>query len=197
MTQSNHLKKTTRDIIKASFISMYKSTPLNQISVSNLSAASNISRGTFYLHFKDVYALYKECEQDLINQMEKDVPGVILCTVASDYEKYVEAFTEVLKVIIQYIDDFKFFLCGSEESSFRKAWFESIRRNYEQTVLFSRNVSTAQRDNLTRFFAGGTLSILSNWALTGCKESAEDIASISAQILFQGAFLAKHITSGN
>ena len=191
MQQPDFSKQSARDIIKAEFVGMYKSLPLNHISVSSLSTACNMSRGTFYLYFKDVRALYRECEYDLINHMDKELPEVVLCTVATDYEKYVAAFHGLLRCIIEKLDDYKCFLNGSEEASFRQAWFESIRKHFIQSIVFSRSISPEQHDYFTRFFAGGTYTVLNYWILNDCREPAEDIANASAQILFKGAFLAK------
>jgi len=193
MSNTAFAKQTTKECIKEKFLDIYSVTPLAQISVSELAKECHISRSTFYFYFEDVRTLYRACEQDVIDRMESNLSDVILCTVTSDFKKFVETYSNHLKGYIKYIDVYKCLLNGSEEASFRKAWFESIRRHYEKSMNFSRTASPSQRDNLTRYYAGGQLSILSNWVLTDCREAAEDIAHISAQVLFQGTFLAKQI----
>ena len=191
MSRSNTAgaRNTTRDNIKSNFLDMYRSKPLNQINVSDLAKECNISRGTFYFYFEDIYALYHECEKDLIDSMEKGLSEVILCTVGNDFDKYVEVYAEHLKDYTQHIETYQRLLTGSEEASFRKAWFESIRCQYKKSMIFSKAMPESKRDNMTRFFAGGVLAVLSNWVSDGCKAPAEEIAAISAQALFQGIFL--------
>ena len=191
----------TRELIKNEFLNIYKVKPLHKISVSDLSKACNLSRGTFYFYFEDVYALYRVCEKSVIDRMEKEFPEVVLCIVGVDFNRFVKVFGKLLHGIINYIDTFKCLLNGSEEASFRKALFESFRCHYELSIHFSSVVSPTHSDYLTRFFAGGLQSIISYWVLTGCTDKlecevqAEEIAYIAAQVLFKGAFIPKYINS--
>jgi AcrR family transcriptional regulator len=188
MPRTAYEKLATKNSIKIKFLDMYKAQPLNQINVSDLARVCNISRGTFYFYFEDICALYNEYERDLIGRLEEGLPELMLCTVGLDFEKYVDAFGKHLNGYPEYADVIKCFLLGSESASFRDAWFESIYRNFEQPMSFLRVPSHLQRDNLVRFFAGGQLSIFTNWVLTNCREPAENIAYISAQALFRGIF---------
>jgi len=182
-------KRTTKECITKAFLHMYETKPLGQINVSDLAKACNISRSTFYFYFDDIFSLYNECERDLISGMEAGLLEVILCTVGMDFEKFIEIYGDHLKGYIKNVYIYKCLLSGSEESSFRKAWFDSIRRYSAKSMNFSHDEFSSQRDNLTLFFAGGQLAMLSNWVLSGCKEPVEHIANITAQALFHGAFL--------
>jgi len=182
-------KQRTMESIKKNFLLMYKNKPLKEIKVSDLIRACNISRGTFYFHFEDIYALYCECEQDMIGFLEAGLSDVILSTVGMDYNKHIKILSKDLKRYVEHIDMFQCFLSGSEEVAFRQAWFDSICRNYGKSMEFSHSMPLSKQKNIIRFYAGGHLALLSNWVLEGCKEPAEDIAHISAQVLFEGAFL--------
>ena len=193
MSEAGFGKQMTRDIIKSRFLEMYKTKPLYRIKVNDLAAVCNISRNTFYFYFEDMQVLYYECERDLIARVEEGLSDVILTTVVLDFENYVKCFSYLLKNHENNKELFRCFINGSEESCFRKAWFESIHSNYSKTLNFSRAAPPVQRDYLARFFAGGMLSILSHWLLTDCMYPVEDVAYISAQTMFQGIFLAKQI----
>jgi AcrR family transcriptional regulator len=182
-------KQKTRERIKRKFLEMYKNRPLNKVRVSDLISTCDITRGTFYFHFPNMYALYRECERDMIDFMEVELSDIILSTVGRDSDKYIELVSNDMKRYIEHIDVIKCFLNGSEGSSFRQAWFDSIRQNYAKSMEFSYAMPPSKHDNLILFFAGGHLALLSNWVLADCKEPAEDVAYISAQVLFHGAFL--------
>jgi AcrR family transcriptional regulator len=167
---------------------MYKTSPLQKIKVSDLISVCNISRGTFYFHFANIDALYRECERDMIDFLETEISDVNLATVKMDYDNHIRILSRFMKRYVERIDMLKCFLSGSEEASFRQALFDSICQNYGKLMEFSNITSPAKRDKLIRFYAGGQVALLSNWVLTGCTEPVEDIAGISAQVLFQGIF---------
>jgi AcrR family transcriptional regulator len=182
-------KQRTRENIKKIFLEMYKNKPLQKITVSDLISACDISRGTFYVHFANTCALYRECERNIIDFLEAGISDVNMSLVRMDYNKHIEVFSRFLKGYVEHIDMLKRFLNGSEKASFRQTWHDSICRNYEKSMEFSDVTSPSKRDKLILFYAGGQVALLSNWILADCKEPVGDIASISAQILFQGVFL--------
>ena len=183
-----------KKLIKKKFLEAYKKTSLNRIKVSDLIVVCGISRGAFYFHFDDVYDLYNECEKDMINFLEEGLPDINLVTLLRDRDKHLEVYSEYLSKYTGKKDLLKCFLNGSEESSFRRAWFDSIYRNFEHTLEFLSYPPSSKRKQLLLFFSGGILSLLSDWVLTECKEPVEEIASIHEQVLYQGILLLK---SGN
>lgn len=55
----------TKRAIRNTFISLLREKPLNKITVSEISEKADLGRGTFYLHYKDVYDLYEQMEDKL------------------------------------------------------------------------------------------------------------------------------------
>ena len=190
-------KQNAKKIIKEKFLEVYKKESLNRIKVSDLAAACEISRGTFYFHFEDVYALYRACEQDIIDFLEDGISEIHLVSLLRDLEKHIEVYSRFLKKYIANNEMLKCFLKGSEEASFRQVWFNSIYRNFEKSMTFSFDMPQAKRDNLVRFFAGGLLALQSNWILTDCKEPVEDIAHIHVQVLYDGILFQNSDKSSN
>lgn len=182
----------TQEHIKQTFLSLYQHKPLHRIFVSDLVNACSISRGTFYFHFENIEQVYHECEQDLIAKMEDGLDKVVLCTVGgsrNDMSKFIETYTRHLSRYPEHLELYHCLLKGSERASFRQKWVNSVRRHFEQTLTFSRTTSPSQREYLLEFYSGGTVSMLSNWVLNGCQAPPEEIASITAQVQFQGTFL--------
>lgn len=176
----------TKESIKRTFWDMYKNMPLSKIRVSDLIKACGISRGAFYFHFTDAYALYHECEQDMISVLEMDLPDVVLSAVGKNYDKHVKILSRHLTTYVENGDRIKYFLTGSEETSFRRAWFDSICRIFERAMEFSHVLSPSKRTKISRFYSGGYMTIVSDWILADCNEPEEDIAQVLAQVQFQG-----------
>lgn len=195
MAQNNAAdkQKTTRDCIKSTFLSIYKTKPLHRIFVSDLVNACNISRGTFYFHYENIEQLYHECERDLISKMESGLDKVQLCTVGGsrkDMSQFIRTYSAHLARYSQWEELFRCLLEGSECASFRRQWVESVYSHFQQVLPFSRTIPKSKIEFLLLFFSGGEVHMLSNWVLGGFKEPAEEVAATSAQVLFCGAYSA-------
>jgi len=69
----------TRKLIEEAFIAFYRTKPLKDITVSDITTAAGINRATFYKHFQDKFALYdsyiKTCFDEYLGRyLPEDAP---------------------------------------------------------------------------------------------------------------------------
>jgi len=181
-------ESTTKALIKTRFLDEYRNKALRQIRIDDLAKACSISRGTFYFYYESIPFLYNECEQVLIDLMEFYVPELSLCTVGNDIDSYIKTSVSLLQDIENHMEEFKCLLTGSEMDSFKNAWTESIYKAFLPTVGFLRNTKQPTRENISRFYAGGLMTIQKNWILTDCSEPVEEFAATMARVVFQGLY---------
>lgn len=60
----------TEQLIKGTFLKLLKEKSLNKITVAEISRLANLGRGTFYLHYDDVYDLYENIERKIIDDLK-------------------------------------------------------------------------------------------------------------------------------
>ena len=64
-TKDRRSVRRTKRLLKASLIDLLQTKGITKISVSELAQAADINRGTFYLHYRDIYDLLDELENDI------------------------------------------------------------------------------------------------------------------------------------
>jgi len=64
----------TRRAIKRSFLSLLASRDLEQITVKALCQSAEISKGTFYLHYRDLYDLSDQLQREAIRDVLSRIP---------------------------------------------------------------------------------------------------------------------------
>ena len=64
-------RNATKTKIVNTFWELYKKQPINKITVKQLTEKCNIHRGTFYIHFDDIYSILEEIETNLLNNLKK------------------------------------------------------------------------------------------------------------------------------
>ena len=65
MSSPDHTRKDFED----AFWRLYAEKPVEKISVRELTELAGYNRGTFYLHYQDIYDLFSRAKQDLLDQM--------------------------------------------------------------------------------------------------------------------------------
>ena len=61
----------TQMAIRTAFLTLLGKKSLSKITVSEISQLADLGRGTFYLHYKDIYELYEYIEDDLYSEIER------------------------------------------------------------------------------------------------------------------------------
>lgn len=62
-------KQKTRQAIRQAFLQMRKEKNLEQITVKELSELAQVSKATFYLHYRDIYDLSEQLQQEAIQKV--------------------------------------------------------------------------------------------------------------------------------
>lgn len=86
-------KKTIRSIQNA-FLKLISEKELSNIRVKELAELAEISKGTFYLHYHDVYDLAEQLQNDVINRVIEYIehPGAVLDNHQLFTKELLEAF---------------------------------------------------------------------------------------------------------
>ncbi|MGY3743452.1 TetR/AcrR family transcriptional regulator [Leuconostoc inhae] len=84
--------------IKAVFIHLLSKNPIDKITVSRISELADINRGTFYLHYHDVYDLHDQIVAELIT----DMTTIFSTTYPTTTENY-SSFKTLSYQLVNYI----------------------------------------------------------------------------------------------
>ena len=70
MEQKSDLRVTkTRRLIKAAFLDLVQAKPVQKVTVTELAKRAEISKGTFYLHYVDIYDLYNQTVKETVSKI--------------------------------------------------------------------------------------------------------------------------------
>lgn len=86
-------ERKTKRAIKDAFLQLRVKKPLERIRVKELSELAQISKATFYLHYKDIYDL----SEQLRNEVVQDIMGAVALngTAPLDMEKMAKLIKEI------------------------------------------------------------------------------------------------------
>lgn len=109
-TKGNRRVIYIKKIIKESLIELLQDNEIHEIIVIYIYKKADINRGTFYIHYKDAYALLHSIEDELFNQIMKYV-------METPIEKHLDTLLlNVFELISQNRSLYKILFCNQRGS---------------------------------------------------------------------------------
>lgn len=107
--------RRTKKLLRNGIAELGKNKRVSKITVKELTDLVEINRGTFYLHYKDVFDLVESIENELYDEFDREVlsvtPGDILHKPVDVLEAFFEYFkkhTDIISVLMGENGDAKF-----------------------------------------------------------------------------------------
>lgn len=168
----------TKRVIKEAFFSLLKEKPLNKITVAELSRLADLGRGTFYLHYHDVYDLYEQIEKDLFYNLDQ------FFNLSDPYcnpENFINLVDTVTKYISANKELFLLLFCPSESRSN----LQKLKNFFIEKFLTQEDTPAMSEFSFTEilFAVSGSIGILEQWLNDDLRMPAEEIATMLHQIL--------------
>mgnify|MGYP000005551141 FL=1 len=176
--------RKTKKQLRQSLTMLLQEKSVKDITVRELSDLADINRGTFYLHYKDIYDMVEQIEQEMFNEFfevlskypykvfnDKPLPMLI------DVFRFVAKNADMCKVLLSKNGDIAFLnrLIGVVKERCLNDWIEMY--NAKGTTHFEYFYS---------FIVSGCIGLLQNWLENGMKESPEQMAALAEQMIVRG-----------
>ena len=175
--------RKTRSALKKALTTLMLTKNINSISVKELTDIADINRGTFYLHYKDVYDLLHQSEDELMQTLVETVNSFSAEALEHDPSAlFKELYTicrqhhDVVNILISENGDIKFI--RSLEMLLR----DKCLRDWSITIKKS---SMEHFDAYYAFIVGGVLSVIQYWFANGMAETPEELAKITSDFINQ------------
>lgn len=201
--KNNRSARRTKHIIEQTFIQLLRDKPVHRISVRELTEACNVSRGTFYVHYTDVFELIQTIERNLMDELdtlieatgelqplEADVSGKPFRFVRLEYAlEFAKEHRDLLLLLLE----------RDLSGEFRNRIESLIQRHLMQAIEQVYGIpSDKDRDIISCFAAAGYFSLIFNWMKEGCKENVYDLSLRAGSFVSTGVVgLIKENSSTN
>lgn len=170
-------KKTEKAFTDA-LLHFLKKKDLNKITVAQLCDYVDMNRGTFYLHYLDIYDLMDKVEQKLVDSIfvgKPDEPQSFQCDILDAFE-YIKENKEIYKIILtdRTANGFTNKLCQ-----------KIIDRSKPQLINIVGNLDDKLAENVSMFYIGGAAALLHGWVVENdCSTSAEILLKTAGDVAY-------------
>ncbi len=166
--------------IRKTFIALIKEKDINKINVSEISRLANVSRGTFYLHFKGIDDLYNDIENEVYNEIEELFDNYYQSKEDLDLDS-------LLSALINFIYDSKETFIVITQPVHIDRTLRRLRDFCYERMVFPHIKELDLQYQQTRavFISSGVVGVLSDWIVSGMKLDKEKLITILKELISQ------------
>lgn len=176
--------RRTKALLMDALFSLLEVKNYKDITVKELCDAADINRGTFYLHYKDIYDMVEQIEQDILCQFEELIslhapanPNANPNPLIYDIFQFTADNRVLYSSLLGQNGDISFLL--KIKNLFRERLMELYAPSLPEKGL-------ARFDYFYSFIAAGCIGLVENWLLSDHPESPEKMAALANDIITIG-----------
>lgn len=169
----------TKRALKTVLVDLLQTRDLQTISIKEITDLADISRGTFYLHYDDILALYQAIEEDVVNQISSIIQAKVPFQDEDELDKIINSVFEYLTEHIKECDA----LLRTDSASFLSNVFERNRPKVSETWETSYGSKEHMQAYSYIFLSHGFAGVLKHWMTFGKLETPRQIAGIVKRLL--------------
>ena len=181
--QDRRVRRTRRQL-QAALAALLQEKELKDITVRELTQLADVNRGTFYSHYKDLYDMRQQMEEELFQQLA----GMLS---AYGAEMIRGGLKPILTAVFGFVlDNRAVFVTllgrGGEEHFFSRLQALIYGMYSKEWDGFYDLGSGAEVNYYLEFVVSGVVGLVRAWARGGMEESAETMAALAEQMIVSG-----------
>ena len=176
--------RKTRRQLRECLITLLKEKKVQDITVRELTDMADLNRGTFYLHYKDVFDLLEKTEAEL----QEDFNQLVCKHDAVDLKQRPSViFNEIYSLLYDNADLIEILLGENGDLNFVNRLKQLIREKcLKDWMEVFRSGNAAAFDAFFSFIVSGCIGLVQYWLQTGLKETPEQMAKLTEHIITKG-----------
>ena len=176
--------RKTRRQLRECLITLLKEKKVQDITVRELTDMADLNRGTFYLHYKDVFDLLEKTEAEL----QEDFNQLVCKHDAVDLKQRPSViFNEIYSLVYDNADLIEILLGENGDLNFVNRLKQLIREKcLKDWMEVFRSGNAAAFDAFFSFIVSGCIGLVQYWIQTGLKETPEQMAKLTEHIITKG-----------
>jgi AcrR family transcriptional regulator len=181
--KTNRKIRYTRMVLRESLMELMKTKAISDISIKEICATADISRSTFYVHYKDQYDLLKKIEEETLESVNN-----ILNKYDLNDNKH-GTLQMMVEEILQYIADnnksIHVLLSENGDINFQKKLFSSMYQKNIMKFVTSKIPDEETRQYYFMFIETGCVGLIYHWIKGGMNKPINELAGLMINITRQ------------
>lgn len=182
-SMDRRVRKTRRQL-RECLVALLKEKKVQDITVRELTDMADINRGTFYLHYRDVFDLLEKTENELLGEFNRVMQEHDMIELK---DRPSPIFLEIYTLAYENADLVEILLGDNGDLNFLNRLKQLVREKCLNDWINSycpRN--SAAFESFVAFIVSGCLGMVQYWFQNGLKETPEQLAKLTEHIITLG-----------
>lgn len=158
MRKPSQAAELTRANMTKAFWDLYMVKPIEKITIREITDHAGYNRATFYLYYRDVYDLFEQIEDDILDQVRTLVQDRLLAGDTLDFNHHMGMILELAQRFDGYLPRLM-----NGDPSFGDRLKEIIAPLLDRFILPECGLSEAEQGVLREFYLSGLLGAITQW----------------------------------
>ncbi|GIP16014.1 TetR family transcriptional regulator [Paenibacillus montaniterrae] len=174
----------TKSALHKALLVLLKNNALEEISVSALCREAGVNRGTFYLHYKEVSALFDEHLRQLLNDLEQSFYEPIRQTPRLSASELDPSTIRIFHHVKKYQPFYEIVFDKKSSLSYYYSLFNKIKALLQESVASASNSADYNDfDFMLSYQANAIMGLLIGWSGQGFAASPDYMSQQLANIV--------------
>jgi AcrR family transcriptional regulator len=177
MNPTDRRVRKTKQQLRSSLSKLLKDKAINKITISEISELSDINRGTFYLHYRDMYDLLDQIEKEMLDELQETIKPHLSRPITPK-----EILTDVFAFLARNAD-----MALPLIGQYGDFDFVSHIRSMIHTALFQFARSFDWEHRYFHIYVEwGLTGLFEEWLKSGMKQAPPEMAALAEKIMTFG-----------
>ncbi|GEP78964.1 TetR/AcrR family transcriptional regulator [Staphylococcus carnosus] len=183
--------RKTQTAIKNAFIHLLEEKDLDHITVSDITDAADINRGTFYLHYEDKYILLESMEDEYAKQLYDLTRFRDVITDVENPEQFNRKFSEyIMKKVVTHVSDnmdfYRVILTLERRSKIEEKIMDIIKENLLDQADEKNKIAGIPVEYFHSYVTGSMISVIKYWVQDENRMDVDTLIKYISRIVFNG-----------
>ena len=160
MKKQPHVTEQTKTNLRTAFWTQYTQKPLDKISIKEITDLAGYNRGTFYLYYNDVYDIFSQIEDELLDKIKIVIDASLQMNDTFDLSQQMGVLLELMQTHSHYAT---VLLSDQGDPRFVSRLKEIILPLLNRYFISPEKHDAYQTDLLSEFYLTGLLAAVSKW----------------------------------
>lgn len=182
MEKTDRRVRRTKTLLANGLVQLMKKKDIKEISVKELSDIADINRGTFYLHYTDIYDLLKNIEDELFQEFN----AILDRTLTGDPGKHDPETTlrEIFLLLHRNQDTARVMMSSHGDMAFVNRLKHLVQERICQFLKQTHN--SGHHTYKEAFAVSGCIGVIEAWLNRPDPQTPEEMANLCSHMLLKG-----------